>query len=346
MKAIVHTAVEEGAVAYDADWEVPEPGADEVLVKVHTAGLCGSDAHAYKAAQGFRWVPTPRVLGHEYSGEVWEVGEDVEEFAVGQKVIEEPIHDCGGRCFQCKNGQENVCANFEIAGFHHDGGFAEYTVVEARHLHALPEGISLRDAALTEPTAIAARAVLERSVVAPGDTVLVEGPGPIGVLTAVIAHSIGADVIVSGLGRDAAFRLPLVEELGPRAVNVEERSLEDLADEETDGVGFDVIFDTTGHHSGVEHAVEVVRRGGQIVVVGLPAADSEFFFTPLVRGEVELTTSYGSTWRDFERAIDHIERGAVDARTITDDSFSVEEPGEAFEAFLAGETCKPIFRFG
>ncbi|XVH33410.1 zinc-dependent alcohol dehydrogenase (plasmid) [Haloferacaceae archaeon DSL9] len=345
MKAIVQTAVEHGSVAYDDDWDVPQPGSDEALVKVHTAGLCGSDAHAFKAVPGFRWVPTPRVMGHEYSGEVVEVGGDVQAFSPGDKVIEEPIHDCGGYCFQCRNGQTNVCADFEISGFHHDGGFAEYSVVKEQYLHKLPDDMPLRDAALTEPTAIAARAVLDRSVVDPGDNVLVEGPGPIGALTAAIAHSIGANVTVSGLGQDQTFRLPLVEKLGPRAVNVQETPLEAVAEDETGEVGFDVIFDTTGHHSGVENAAEVVRRGGQIVVVGLPASDSEFFFTPLVRGEVELTTSYGSTWRDFEKAIDLINRGAIDADAITDDSYSVEEPVEAFESFLAGEACKPIFQF-
>ncbi|WP_225336373.1 zinc-dependent alcohol dehydrogenase [Halomicrobium urmianum] len=341
MKAIVQTGSEQIEVQ---EREQPTPGPEEVLVEVHTAGLCGSDVHAYQYDGGYEWIPIPRIMGHEYSGRVAEVGENVDQFEVGQKVVEEPIHDCG-HCFQCKNGQENVCQNFSITGMHTDGAYADYTVVDQRHLHEIPESVPLRDAAITEPTSIATRAILDQSETTPGDDVLVEGPGPIGVLSAVVADSLGANVVVSGLDKDTSYRLPLLEDQGIDTVNVQERDLETVAEERTDGGGFDVVVDATGHRSGLEEGLEYARKGGQIVMVGIPNEEAEVFMAPAVRGELEVNTSYGSKWRNFEQALRLMERGAIDVDAIVDTSYDVEDPEEAFRTFLDSETCKPVFTF-
>lgn len=324
--------------------ERPSIESDEVLVNVHTAGLCGSDAHAYKYDGGYEWIPIPRIMGHEYSGEIVAVGDNVDDFVEGDKVVEEPIHDCG-RCFQCKNSQENVCQNFSITGLHRDGAYAEYVTVAPEHLHAVPDGVSLEHAAITEPTSIATRAVFEQSVAAPGDHVLVEGPGPIGTLIAAVVDSLGANVVVSGLEQDAAYRLPLLNDLGIETVNIAAENLDDRPDEMTDGIGFDVVFDATGHHSGAGIALEQVRKGGQIVVVGIPNEQSEIPLTAGVRGEIDINTSYGSTWTNFEQALRLMERGEIAVDTILDTSFSVDKPGQAFEVFFNSETCKPVFNF-
>lgn len=341
MKAIVQTGAREVEVQ---DRGVPTPGPREALVKVHTAGLCGSDAHAYKHDGGYEWIPIPRIMGHEYSAEVVEVGDEVETVAPGDRVIERPIHHCG-ECFQCHNGQPNVCQNFSIKGMHTDGAYAEFVATDVGFLHRIPDEVPLRHAAVTEPLSIATRAVLDRSVTEPGSTVLVEGPGPIGVFTAVVAHELGARVLVSGLDQDADHRLPLVEQIGIDSINVDETDLEDVREEVTDGIGFDVIFDTTGHRTGIEVASEHVRKGGQIVVIGLPADSSDLFMTPLVRGEVDLNTSYGSLWRNFEQALRMMQQDRLPIEDILDDSFSVDRPADAFEAFLASENCKPVFQF-
>jgi L-iditol 2-dehydrogenase len=234
-------------------------------------------------------------MGHEYSGEVVEVGSDVTEFAPGDRVVEEPIHDCG-ECFQCKNGEQNVCRNFSITGMHRDGAWTEYTVATPSHLHPVPDGVSLRDAAVTEPASIATRAVFTQSETEPGNNVLVQGPGPIGYPTAKVADAMGANVLVSGLERDSEHRLPILEEAGIDTIDIENENLEEHREKMTNGGGFDIIFDTTGHKTGTEVAVEHARRGGQIVVVGLPGEASDVFMTPIVRGEIDINTSYGSTW--------------------------------------------------
>lgn len=340
MKAIVQTGVESVEVQ---ERDRPTPGPEEALVRVHTSGVCGSDVHSYLMEGGYESFPIPRVLGHEYSGEIVEVGERVIGFSPSDRVIEEPIHDCG-ECFQCNNGQPNVCENVSITGAHTDGALAAYTTVEARHLHSVPSSVSLADAATTEPTSIATRAVLTRSRTTAGDRVLVEGPGPIGLLVALVADSMGASVTVSGIRKDEKYRLQLVDDLGLDTVNIDEFDVEQATEQLTDNIGFDVVFDTTGHPSGVETAVECVRRGGQIVVVGLPGEPSELFFTPIVRGEVDVNTSYGSTWRNFEQALRLMAEGDIDPGGFVD-AYDVNHPATAFTDFLASETCKPAFRF-
>jgi L-iditol 2-dehydrogenase len=341
MKAIVQTGVEEVEVT---ERDPPTPTEDEVLVRVHTAGLCGSDAHAFRYDGGYEWIPIPRIMGHEYSGAVEAVGADVSGFEPGDKVVEEPIHECGS-CVQCKNGQANVCQNFSITGMHTDGAYSNYTTVESRHLHSVPDSVPLEHAAITEPTSIATRAVFTQSRVTPGDTVLVEGPGPIGVLIALFADSTGANVLVSGLEQDEAARLPLLERNGIETVTIDGDDVEQRVDLFTDGLGFDVVFDATGHRSGAEQALEHVRKGGQIVVVGLPGEPSELYLTPAVRGEIDINTSYGSSWTNFEQALRLMQNGTIDPDAIIDTSFSVSDPEAAFRAFLDSATCKPVFSF-
>jgi L-iditol 2-dehydrogenase len=133
--------------------------------------------------------------------------------------------------------------------------------------------------------------------------------------------------------------------LGTDAVNAEETEPGALASERGSGGGFDAVIDATGHHAGVSTAVEHVRKGGHVVMVGIPNDSSNVAFTDSVRGEVTLYTSYGSTWRNFEQALRLIGDGAVDAGAIIDDTFSASRPAEAFEAFLDSETCKPVFSF-
>lgn len=340
MKAIVQTGARSVETQYR---ERPTPTAEEVLVKVHSAGLCGSDANAYLHKNGYEWITIPRIMGHEYAGEVVEIGDDVSQFKRGDHVVEEPIHACG-TCFQCKNGQANVCEDFSIRGIHTDGAYAEYTIVEEQHLHPVPDSVPLRDAAITEPTSIATHAVFDRSSLTPGDTVLVEGPGPIGLLTAVVADSIGASVIVSGLNSDDEYRLPILESVGIETINVENEELEDRADALTKGIGFDVVFDTTGHESGLEMGIENVRKGGEIVLLGLPAHPSSVSVTELVRGEIDVKSSYGSFWWNFEQALRLMEQGEIEVDSIAE-SYNIDQPAAAFESFIAAETCKPIFQF-
>lgn len=341
MKAIVQTGKEQVVVE---EMDPPEPEAEEVLVRVGHAGVCGSDVHAYLMLDGFEWIRIPRVMGHEYAGEVVETGPDVTKFEAGDVVVESPIHPCG-RCHQCEIGEENVCVDTTITGMHTDGAYREFLAVHEDHLVRIPDRLDTSHAALTEPLSIAARAIYDRSTVTPGDNVIVQGPGPIGVLTAALLDSLGAEVVVSGIQRDTAYRLPLAENLGIPTVNIETESLGDYVDAMTEGVGVDAVVDTTGHHVGIEGAVDLVRKGGEIVVVGLPGDSSDLFFSPIVRAELDIKASYGATTENFKQAVRTLDGGHIDAERIIDTRYEVENVAEAFDAFLASETCKPILSF-
>lgn len=321
--------------------ETPEPSADEVLIAVEYAGLCGSDAGIYQFKPAFERMNLPTIIGHEYTGTVVEVGNDVKRFSPGERVVERPIHGCG-RCYQCRIGMENICQNTELTGIDHDGAYAGYVTAPAESLQSVPENVDARHAALAEPTAVCTRAVIENSRVGASDRVLVAGPGPIGLLTAQIADAQGVEVTVAGVSQDTTYRLPLAEELGYSTINVEDADLEAYHKEFTNGRGYDVVFDTTGHPSGLQMAAEVVRKGGQIVIVGQPG-DTTLSYTSLVRAEVDLQCSYSAMYEDFDRAFRLSASGDVDHDTFLDDRFSLLDSEAAFEAFLSGETCKPLF---
>jgi L-iditol 2-dehydrogenase len=339
MKGFAKLAGERGSMGV-IDVEEPTPAPDEALVEVAYAGLCGSDLGIYEFEDAFEFMEFPRVVGHEYAGTVVAVGDDVERFEPGDRVVEQIIRHCG-ECPHCLAGDTHICTDARITGIHHDGAYAPHITVPEKDLHHLRDDVTLREGATVEPTAVAARAVTENSRVRAESRVLVEGPGPIGLLAAQIARAQGAEVLVSGAGRDSAYRLPLAREMGFETVDVAETDVEAVTDERTD-VGWDVVFDTTGHPSGISTAADVVKKGGQVVVLGL-TDHAEFSLTPLVRGEVDVQCSYTYRWADFETAMDLIASGAVDVETLVDERFSLTAGTEAFEAAANAETCKPLF---
>jgi len=340
MRGLAKTKRESGSMEL-VDVDRPAPASDEVLIEVDYAGLCGSDAGIYQFKPAFERMDPPTIIGHEYTGRVVEAGDDVTRFSPGDRVVERPIRSCG-ECYQCQIGMENICENIELTGIDHDGAYAGYIAAPADSLQSVPDDVDPRHAALAEPTAVCTRAVIENSRVGAGDAVLVAGPGPIGLLTAQVADAQGATVTVAGIGPDTAYRLPLAEDLGFTALNIEETDLEAYREEHTDGIGFDVVFDTTGHPSGLSMAAEEVRKGGQIVLVGQPG-DTSLDYTPLVRAEVDLQCSYSALYQDFHNAFRLMASGDLDHETFLDDRFSLLDSEAAFEAFLAGETCKPVF---
>lgn len=340
MRGLAKTDRESGSMEL-VDTEIPEPGPEEVLIEVDYAGLCGSDAGIYQFKPAFERMSLPTIIGHEYTGQIAELGESVTGFSVGEQVVERPIHGCG-QCYQCEIGKENICQEAKLTGIDHDGAYAEYVTAPASAIQTVPDDVEPKHAALAEPTAVCTRAVIENSRVSPGDRVLVAGPGPIGLITAQVADAQGAEVIVAGVGPDTSYRLPLAEKLGYPVLNIEEDDLSETRETFTDGVGYDVVFDTTGHPSGLPMAAEEVRKGGQIVVVG-QTDEVPVPLTELVRAEVDIQCSYSALYRDFERAFKLIASGDVDHETFLDDRYNLLESTDAFEAFLAGETCKPVF---
>jgi L-iditol 2-dehydrogenase len=264
MKAIAKTRPAFGAELVDIP--VPRPGGGELLVKIAACGICGSDLHIYEWELGAeRFAPRlPMVLGHEPAGEVVEVGPEVSGFKKGDHVALDPFGHCG-RCSTCLAGRFNLCASPTTLS----GAFAEYTIAPAANAHPVPANMELEQAALLEPFATGLHGV-EQSSVKAGDRVVIEGPGPIGISTALAARAMGAtSIVVTGLRADTE-RLELARRFGFQTVCAEDQDWIAQVKSRVGEDGADVVFDAAG----MMHSVrQLIKRGGQLVLLGWPARD-------------------------------------------------------------------------
>lgn len=283
------------------DVPVPKVSRSEVLIKVEYCGICGSDIHAFLGKHPF--IKPPITPGHEFSGTVVEVGEDVKSISVGDRVTVIPQLTCG-KCYNCRIGRYNICRNLKVIGCQVDGAMAEFFSVDEKLVFKLPDEISLKEAALIEPAAVAVHAV-RLSDVRLGDNVVVLGAGPIGLLTLQCAKLSGAKkVVVTDL---IDFRLKLAEKLGADyVVNVAETDLEKFVEEELGVDSVDLVFECVGVEATINQAIDVVRKGGQVVVVGVFSGKTPVKIHLVQDREIVLKGSLMYLREDFQRAIDLI----------------------------------------
>lgn len=241
MKALVKTEPGFGNLEI-LEKEIPTPSENEVKIKVHYAGICGTDVHTY---EGHYKVNYPVTLGHEFSGEIVEVGSNVNDFKVGDRVTSETTYYICGECEYCKTGDYNLCNHRKGLGTQQNGGFTNYLVARAASVHKLPDNVSYKAASMTEPLACAYHAVSKIDIYQ-DDTVVVMGPGPIGLLVAQVVKSKGGKVIITGLDNDKA-RLKKAEELNlDHVVNIQHTDLKEYVNGLTDGYGADVVLECSG----------------------------------------------------------------------------------------------------
>lgn len=339
MKAFVKTghAPREGGIK-----EIPTraPSYGEARVKVDSCGVCGSDLHAYASDPGFEWVKIPVTLGHEFSGTVEEVGESVSGIEGGDRVVAIAIQGCG-ECDLCRAGSTQLCADRVSLGLDLDGGMAEYAVMPARHLVTVPPELDLGIAALCEPLAVAVHAVNARSDVKPGGTVVVSGPGPIGLLCALVARLAGARVLVTGLGADSKRRLPVARLAGLRTADLGEASLEEHLLKELGTAQPDLWIESSGSVRALGSALDSVRPGGNVTVVGLYPEDLTFFPTVAVRREIGVNFSYTCNHPDYRTALELLASGSVDPGPLIS-TYPLERAPEAFEAVRGSQAIKAV----
>lgn len=249
--------------------QVEEPNVTGTLVKIKTAftGICGSDIHTFKGE--YKNPKTPVTLGHEFSGTVVEVGPEVKKVKVGDRVVSETTFETCGKCRYCLEKDYNLCSNRRGIGTQQDGSFAEFLVSKEESVHIIPDNVTFEAAALTEPLACCVHAALEKTTIKATDTVLIVGPGPIGLLLAQVVKAQGAKVIISGITKDKP-RLDLAKELGiDVAVDSMTEDLTNIVLELTDGYGADKVFDCSGFAPAVNQALAVTSKKGTFVQVGL-----------------------------------------------------------------------------
>ena len=339
MKAFVKTGHQPGEAGV-RDVAVTGPGPGEVSLRVASCGICGSDLHAFKSDPGFEWVTTPVTLGHEFSGTVEEVGEGVTKVSPGDRVVAVAIQGCG-RCEFCLAGSTQLCGDRVAVGLSRDGGMAEHAVMPEEHLVPVPEGLDLAVAALGEPLSVSVHAVDVRAEIKPGQTVVVSGPGPIGILCGMVARIRGADVLLTGIGQDAEARLPAAERAGLRTANLSEKPLEEHLQDSFGDHGPDVWIESSGSVRALGSSLEFVRPGGTVVVVGIYAEEMLLAPTQAVRRELSLLFSYSCNYADYQASLDLLGSGVLDPGPLLS-KYPLEGALDAFEEVGRGRAVKAI----
>jgi 2-desacetyl-2-hydroxyethyl bacteriochlorophyllide A dehydrogenase len=310
----------------------PSASQGEVLVRVRASGLCGTDDRIWS---GDRPVRYPLILGHEFIGEVVEVGDGVSRVRPGDRVAIEPNYSCG-RCRLCREGKRNLCLARTAIGIDVHGGFAELAVVPERCVWAAPRSLTDDQLLLTEPLAVVVRAVA-RSEAAAGECAVVLGAGTLGLLAAQVLRARGVRVLL--LSRSPR-RLELARKLGVEEVaSLADRSGVELVRHFSNDDGVDLVIETAGTAEAVEEAVKLVRPAGRVVLVGLPHSPSSISFFSVVRRELSLIGSM--IYRDeFPQALELLADGSIEVAPLITHRFSLDAVHAAFSAYKSAEAIK------
>jgi L-iditol 2-dehydrogenase len=331
MKALVKYAKGNGNLEI-RDVPIPEPGPGQVKIEVKVAGICGSDLHIYHDDIAIPVNP-PVVLGHEFSGVVAAVGEGVTTCKPGDRVVSETAYSYCTECALCKSGFYNLCNQRKTLGYWYNGVFAKYTLVPQERIHILPEEIDFVAGAMLEPLACVTHAFFDLANVESTDVVLVSGPGPIGIMTALVAKSQGAYVILSGTTIDKD-RLKLAKSLGvDYTVNIEKQDLSSLVDEVTAGVGVDAVFECSGSDAATNAGLRLCKKRGYFVQVGLGGKPIMFDIESVCFREIQLSGSLGSRFASWDKAIKLAASGKVNLLPLASHTMPITEWQGAFELF-------------
>lgn len=302
----------------------PNPG--EVQIEVAYCGICGSDLHVFHGNMDAR-VGNNRIIGHEMSGMVSAIGEDVRGIAVGDNVVVRPLDSCGV-CPACMSGHQHLCHKLKFLGLDTDGAFQQKWNVPAHTVHVLPSKIPLDHAALIEPLAVACHDV-RRGRLAAKETSLVIGGGPIGTLIALVARHVGATVLVSEVN---PYRSALIKKLGLQGLNPIETDVAHEVARITNDKGVDVVFEVSGSQGGVDLMTQVAAVRGRIVMVAIHARQPTVDLFRFFWRELELVGARVYEPQDYEKAISLISEGVIPVDSLITDRRPLRDIQTAFDA--------------
>lgn len=318
----------------DADLVLPAAG--QVRIEVAYTGVCGTDLHIYHGAMDHR-VTLPAVIGHEMSGRIAEVGPDTAGWSVGDAVTVMPLRWCG-KCPACRAGHRHICHDLDFVGIDSPGSMQTSWTVPADLLVRLPDGLSLRDAALIEPTAVAVHDV-RRADLKPGERVVVVGGGPIGLLIGSVARTAGAHVRILEL--DPARRA-VAGEIGLTAWDPGALDAAVAVLEWTGGAGADVAFEVSGSAGGVRAVTDLVSVRGRVVVVAIHSAPREVDLFRVFWRELTLIGARVYERADFETAARLMAEGKVPTAALISQVVPLASAAEAFAALERGGVLKVL----
>ena len=317
----------------------PEVGHNDVLIKIRKAAICGTDIHIWNWDDwASKTIPIPMHVGHEYVGEIVELGQEVSGFKIGDRVSGEGHITCG-YCRNCRAGRRHLCRNTSGVGVNRPGAFADYLAIPAFNAFKIPDDIPDEMAAIFDPYGNAAHTALSFNLV--GEDVLITGAGPIGAMAAAIARHVGArNVVITDLND---YRLDLAARMGAgRTVNVGRESLKDVMNELGMTEGFDVGLEMSGVPSAFTTMLDEMNHGGKIAMLGIPPADFGIDWTKVIFKGLEIKGIYGremfETWYKMVAML----QSGLDLSPIITHRFPVEDYRAGFDAMLSGQSGKVI----
>lgn len=328
MKALVFDKADHMEVMEKAKPELRE---GEALIKVNYIGICGSDVHLY---HGLHPTATfPIVPGHEFVGELVDIkGEGADAFTLGESVVAQEVISCG-RCDACAQGEDNVCRDLKLIGIHTDGGFAEYVKVRTRKMYRVAKGVDLQLAALTEPLAVAVHDV-RRSGLKAGQTALIIGGGPIGMLVAIMAKLTGASKIV--VSEPMKYRRDYAEKLGFSVIDPMDIHFNQKLKNLSDARGFDVAFEAAGFPKAMSVCLEHLKPCGTAVQIAMSSKAPDLSFTPIFSKELTIKGVRVHSQENFAAALDIITSGRINSeiKQLISKVFDFEHVKDAFDCAM------------
>lgn len=343
MKALVKTGRGAGNIEVK-DVDMPKiPQEDWVLIKVKAAGVCGTDLHIWY--DQFPYWP-PVILGHEFSGEIADMGTKVKNFKVGDRVVAEPHSLACGTCALCRQGRIQLCSSKRSPGWGIDGAFTDYIVMPSTLLHKIPEGVSYELAALAEPMAITVHQVAERGRIDCQDFVVVTGAGPVGILAAFVAKAVGAaKVAITGMNPCEQVRFKAAREMGADyIINVEKENPVDKIMELTDGRGADIVIETSGADPAIAQTVDMVRKCGRISAIGLCSKEAvNFPWNKAMHKALDISFNMSSSYTSWDRALSLIASTDMDLGRMITHKASIDEWECVFMDLLEEKGIKALF---
>jgi L-iditol 2-dehydrogenase len=335
--AVVNYSPEKGSVEI-REIDRPSIGDEDVLLEVYNVGVCGSDLHQWTADHS--WVVNyPVVLGHEFGGVIVETGSKVTQWKQGDRVVSETAAVIEEDNPMSREGKYNLDPSRKGFGYGVNGAMTRFVRVPSRCLHKIPDHIPFEHACLTEPCCVAYSAVVENTRIKPGDSVIVMGPGTIGILCAAVARLCGAEVAIVGLEADK-HRLEIAKQYGCETI------IGDATDwsNKRDGLGADCVIDAAGASITLKIAMQLVRPNGKITKVGWGPQPLGFSLDPLVQKNITLQGSFSHNWPMWERVIALMASGQLDVKPIIGGVWPITEWHTAFEKMHKGEIVKSVLK--
>jgi len=344
MKALMKTARGVGNIELK-DIPTPTPGKGEVLIKVHTAGVCGTDVHI--EYDRFANSP-PFVLGHEFSGTIEQLGSDVDGLDSGDRVVSANNPFACGQCSICKSGNPNLCPAKRAMGIHSDGCFADYAKLPANLIHIIPDAVSFEEAALMEPLAVATHAVANRCGINEGDSVIVFGVGAIGLLAGQVARAEGAkNVLVAGTTKDEKTRFKCAQELGLETLNVEKDDVADRVMSVTGGQGVDIVIEASGSSAAVAQGADLLKKTGRMAISGITGKpEIPINWDGLIAKGATLYFCYSSVNSDWRKGLQYLADKKVSTLPLVTHRFRIDQWQKAFAALAELEAIRPVLTIG